>query len=135
MCTLDQYVERFKKHLTIAIANSLNTYRKCVKNGYSYGNCFVSRPYMIYKNKSQFGVWIRTLLDIFTDKNILLVEGKYSRSGVGNDMFKKVAFVKRILVSTKNLFAKYDNIKNEMLKNIKLDTLILLGTFCKTIGM
>lgn len=38
-------------------------------------------------------------------------------------------------MSTKNLFAKYDNIKNEMLKNIKLDTLILLGTFCKTIGM
>ncbi len=55
-------------------------------------------------------------MGIFTDKNILLVEGKYSHSGVGNDMFDKAASVKRILGLNKNAFAKYDDIKNEVLK-------------------
>lgn len=67
------------------------------------------------------------IIGYFTDKNILLVEGKYSRNGVGNDMFDKAASVKRILVPNKNAFAKYDDIKNEVLKNVNLDTLVLLA--------
>lgn len=30
ICTLDQYVERSKKHWTIAIANSIKTYKKWI---------------------------------------------------------------------------------------------------------
>lgn len=42
-------------------------------------------------------------------------------------MFDKAASIKRILEANKNVFAKYDDVKNEVLKNINSDTLILLA--------
>lgn len=91
-----------------------------------YGNSFVSRPYMIYRNKDMCGKWFKSILKLFTDKDIVLIEGIYSRSGVGNDLFKEAKSVKRILCPNKDAFSKYDEILAEALK-IPQNKLILVA--------
>ena len=47
---------------------------------------------------------------IWDNKNVLIVEGRYTRFGVGNDLLENAKDVKRIIVPDKNAFEKYDEI-------------------------
>ena len=47
---------------------------------------------------------------IWDNENLLIVEGKYSRLGVGNDLFDNAKSIKRILCPNENAFDKYDQI-------------------------
>ena len=79
-----------------------------------YGSTFISRPYMDVKKSNA-----RTLAEldflklkcIWKNKDILIVEGKYSRSGVGNDLFDGARSVSRIICPSKNAFNSYEEIK------------------------
>ena len=44
------------------------------------------------------------------------MEGKYSRLGVGNDLFKTAKSVKRILCPNKNAFSRYERIYSAVKK-------------------
>ena len=46
----------------------------------------------------------------------MIVEGEASRLGVGNDLFKNVASIKRILCPAKNSYSRYEDILKECLK-------------------
>ena len=63
---------------------------------------------------------------IWQDKDIVIVEGKLSRLGVGNDLFDNVKSLKRILCPAENAFDKYDEIFAECLKQPK-EKLFLLA--------
>lgn len=85
-------------------------YKKYIDNTYLYGNAFVSRTYLIYPDKSKCNQWFARIRDIFKNRDILLIEGKYSRSGVGNDLFTEAKSVKRIICPPYNAFDKYNQI-------------------------
>ena len=108
------------------IGRNYKQYLKYFNREHLYGNAFVSRPYMIYKNKDKCDEWFKAILNLFYDKDIVLIEGIYSRSGVGNDLFKEARSVKRILCPNKNAFSKYDEILKEALK-ISQNKLILVA--------
>lgn len=55
----------------------------------------------------------------------MIVEGKNSRSGVGNNLFDNATLVQRIICPSRNAYSKIDEIENEVLKNGQ-DKLILL---------
>ena len=59
-------------------------------------------------------------------ENIVLIEGSGSRLGVGNDLFKDVLSLGRIICPPENAFLKYEEIKKEALK-IDKDKLILVS--------
>lgn len=77
-----------------------------------YGNSFVSRFYLGYKDKTnkRNDNIIKMLKEIWHNQEILLVEGRYSRLGVGNNLFNNSKSIQRILCPDKNAFRHYDKI-------------------------
>lgn len=63
--------------------------------------------------------YIALLKSIWNNRNILIVEGKQSRLGFGNDLFENTVSVRRILCPATNAFDKYDEILSEVQKTPK----------------
>ena len=95
---------------TYIIAKEYSAYNNLLNENYIYGNAFISRPYIVYKDKSGAGDVFALLKQLWDKKNILIVEGEFSRSGVGNDLFSNAKSVHRILCPAKNAFSKYAEI-------------------------
>jgi len=70
----------------------------------------VSRPYIEEKNKEKCKDFFRNLKKIWEKKNIVLVEGTYSRLGYNNDLFNNANSIKRIICPAENAFEIYDKI-------------------------
>lgn len=90
-----------------------------------YGSTFISRPYMDLADKSVSAGYFQSLKQIWTDKDILIVEGKTSRSGVGNDLFQEAKSIQRIICPSKNAYAQIDEIISAI-KTYGQDKLVLL---------
>lgn len=91
-----------------------------------YGNAFLTRFYMDYEKKGHIPDLVENLKKIWDKKDILIVEGKYSRLGVGNDLFENSKSLKRLLCPEKNAFGRYDTLLEEAIKHGK-DRLILIA--------
>lgn len=94
-----------------------------------YDACF-SRPYIRYKKKNNqiSEELFRNIKKIWDHKDILLVEGEFSRLGVGNDLFQNANTIKRILCPSKNAFSKYNEILSAVKKHYHQElVLIALG--------
>ena len=57
----------------------------------------------------------------------MIIEGKQTRMGVGNDLFEKSKSVRRILCPSVNAFEKYDKILDCIVENAAADDLILMA--------
>ena len=53
MCGVSNYVFSSRVHWTNQLLQNSSMYRKVIKKDRVYGNSFVSRPYMIYKDKQK----------------------------------------------------------------------------------
>lgn len=90
-----------------------------------YGSTFISRPYIDLEDKSGAVASFAGLNKLWANRDILIVEGETSRSGVGNDLFATSKSLSRIICPSKNAFSQYDVILEEILKYCD-DRLILL---------
>lgn len=90
-----------------------------------YGSTFLSRPYIDLKDKSGVSNYFDKLKLLWNGKDILIVEGKYTRSGEGNDLFKNAKSIKRVIAPSHDAFSKYQAIEESILNNAG-DRLILL---------
>lgn len=99
-----------------------------------YGSTFISRPYIDLKDKSKADIYFRQLRELWNNKDILIVEGKYSRSGEGNDLFSNANSIKRIICPSRNAFSYIENIEDAIKKycSNKL-ILLMLGPTAKVI--
>lgn len=91
-----------------------------------YGSSTFTRNYIAVEDKSICKEYFESIKKIWNDKEIIIVEGKYSRLGIGNDLFNEAKSIQRILAPNKNAFDKY----NEILNRVKLesqDKLILIA--------
>lgn len=73
-----------------------------------YGDSLFTRFYMNKKDKSKTPDYIKTLKRLWEGEKLLIVEGKYSRLGVSNDLFDNTISIKRILCPQENAFDRYD---------------------------
>lgn len=91
-----------------------------------YDACF-TRPYIRYNKKNNHisEQLFNKLKKIWDQKDIVIVEGEYSRLGVGNDLFDNAKSLKRILCPSKNAFSKYDEIIKSIKKHCKNKLVIL----------
>lgn len=124
---LDKYTEEaafaMRKYLTPETRMEHYRYLKFNRN---YFDAYVTRPYLIYNDK-QYAIKIFELWkQIFYARNILLVEGMYSRFGVSNDLLDGVKSIRRIICPPKNAFSKYDSIFDTVRKIARKDDLILI---------
>lgn len=90
-----------------------------------YGSTFISRPYIDLEDKSPAASSFAKLKQLWQDRDILIVEGETSRSGVGNDLFAQAKSVARIICPSKNAYAHYDEIASAIRQYGK-DKLVLL---------
>lgn len=72
-----------------------------------YYDAYLSRPYFMYRDKKGAKHRFDRLKEIWRDQDILIVEGKHTRSGVGNDLFMNAKSVIRILTPDKNAYDNY----------------------------
>lgn len=83
----------------------------------TFGNAFISRPYMNWIDKENSGKRFKILFELWEERDLLIVEGDKTRMGVGNDIFKKAKSIKRILLPSENAFFRYDDILKIILKH------------------
>jgi len=93
----------------------------------TYYDAYVSRPYMIYRDKSHAEKIFRLMKKIWRSRDLLIVEGEYSRMGVGSDLFAGVKRVRRILCPHENAFDKYNEIFGVVEESVLKDELVLIS--------
>lgn len=110
-------------------------YAEVVTSEKHYGSTFISRPYIDLVDKSVSEGHFRKMKEFFANQNILIVEGVYSRSGVGNDLFQGARSVERIICPSRNAYGKYDEILTEVRRHGagKL-ILLMLGPTAKVLA-
>ncbi len=97
------------------------------RDGFSYGNTNVSRCYIRYQDKTNSKRWFERLMDVWKDKDVVIIEGEKTRLGCGNDFLKTAKTVKRILGPAENAFDKIDEILDYTKNNIDKSTIIILA--------
>lgn len=78
------------------------------KPGKVYYCAQISRFYIPYRDKSRVAEMLKKWKELWKGKELLIVEGRNTRLGVGNDLFDQVKSVQRILCPSENAFEKYE---------------------------
>ena len=100
-----------------------------------YGSTFISRPYIDFLDKSKSKSQFEKLKKIWEGRDILIVEGYTSRSGVGNDLFDGAKSIKRIICPSRNAYSKKTEIMEEILKHSEGRLILLmLGPTAKVLA-
>lgn len=123
-------LKRFKKGAADYWRKTVVAYRERIYGvlnmGKQYFDAEITRPYMDLADKSQVGEYFNEFKKVWNDKNVVFVEGKMSRLGVGNDLFDNCKSIKRIICPTRNAFEAYDRILEACAKLPK-ETLFIIA--------
>jgi len=121
VCLPDAFTDRFrftywaipfwKDHMD----HYMDFYRELCSDSW-YGSTFVSRPYIDFEDKSQAKAQFEKLKSIWKNRDLLIVEGATSRSGVGNDLFDEANSIKRIICPSHSAFSRVHEIEQEIEK-------------------
>lgn len=122
VCLPDAFTDRFKftswaipfwkEHMD----HYMDFYRELCTDSW-YGSTFVSRPYIDFEDKSPAKGQFDKLKSIWKNRDLLIVEGATSRSGVGNDLFDEAKSIKRIVCSSHSAYSRVDEIEQEIEKH------------------
>lgn len=102
-----------------------------------YGETSVTRARTDLNRHIQDEVFVQWR-EVFAERDIVVIEGGVTRTGVGNDLFEKAKSVKRIIGPSKNAYDKVPQITKAFeVEKVKKSTLILvsLGPAAKKIAM
>lgn len=117
--------------------------KRYLKKEKVYLDTQLSRFYIAYQNKTK-GVnekaynrstqQLALLKEIWDGRDIVIVEGSQSRTGVGNDLYSNAKSIQRILGLSTNAFEKYDEMLDAIVAHASKDQLILLSYgMCATV--
>lgn len=125
--SLEKYTEDAAKDIRIYLTEDVRKEHMAVLDmNRIYYDAYVSRSYMMYKEKNYANKIFRLYKKLFDKRDILLVEGNYTRTGYNNDLFSTACSVKRILCPDYNCYEVYSEIYNAILKVADKDDLILI---------
>lgn len=118
----DENQQFWRNHLS---RHRADWYRFIAKDK-NYYNTAISRFYYPMRDKQESKKNSLLLKEIWKDQEILIVEGEFSRLGVGNDLFDSAVTIKRIICPSKNAFRNYDEIYEKTLLHGR-DQLVLIA--------
>lgn len=98
--------EYWKKHLS----QYRRVWYKYLIKGKKYYNASMTRQYIGLRNKAESEDIFEHLKKIWDDRDVVIIEGEFSRLGVGNDLLDNARSIKRILGPSKQAFVRYDEI-------------------------
>lgn len=83
---------------------------------YVFGDTQISRPYIAWKTSKNADIMFPRLMNLWKDKDIMIVEGAKTRLGVGNDLFSSARSIKRVLGPATNAFDHIDEIEDKVME-------------------
>ena len=96
-------------------------------SGMLLGDPHVSRPYLTMQDKKRapyvFDLW----KEIFAGRDIIVVEGRFSRIGIGNDLLSGAKKIQRIWCPPKDAFRQYKRIIEAVDRHATKNDLILIA--------
>ena len=95
--------------------------------GYRFGNLNITRFYIDYKNTDHVEFVLDSWRNIWNDRDIVIVEGEYTRLGIGNDLFSGTKSINRIIAPSKNAYDVYDSLFSFIKENVDKSKLILIA--------
>lgn len=101
--------------------------KKYLSYGHRYYDSLMTRFYMDYDDITESKLLIKQLKRIWKGRNIIIVEGDATRSGIENDLYKESLSIQRIICPSTNAFQFYSEIINAVTINAKKSDLILLS--------
>lgn len=107
---LYEYKFRTRYHWITELNKKKDIYLKFTQESRIYGNAFVTRPYIMFNNKEKSKDYFEHIRRLWEKRRIILVEGKFSRFSVGNDLLDNALETKRILCPPNNAFEKFEEI-------------------------
>lgn len=96
--------------------------KRCV-----YANSLLSRFYSVDYDYDAATHRIAQLRKLWQGRNLLIIEGKDTKLGVGNDLFSGACRMRRILGPSENAFQSYDELLSSVLSFAEKSDLILLA--------
>lgn len=107
------------------------THRKIIysfiKENVLYGDAHFTRFYWEHKNKESCTNVINKIKNIWKNRSIVFVEGEYTRSGIGNDLFENAISIQRIIAPATNAFRKYEKILQVIKSSVEKNNLIIIS--------
>ncbi len=76
----------------------------------TYGEALISRFYVGIEDKNFSALLIGKIKKIWENKKLLIVEGEFTRNGVGNDLFATAKSVSRVICPAENAYDKHKEI-------------------------
>lgn len=92
-----------------------------------YVNASITRPYIDYRSRSFSEEAFKNIKRIWDKRNIVFVEGKQTKLGIGNDLFNNAKSCKRIICPSINAFNSYEKIKIAIYNYVSKEDLILVA--------
>ena len=81
----------------------------------TYYDAYVTRPYILYKNKRNAERLFPLFKKIWKDRSVIIVEGKYGRIGIKNDLFDASKSIKRVICPPRDAWMFYEKIKQTVI--------------------
>ena len=91
-----------------------------------YENAFFSRPYIMYRNKTESAELFRRMKQIWENQKIVFVEGDISHNGVDVDLFENAASIERIICPSSQAWERYTEILDAC-RQLPKDRLMLVS--------
>lgn len=100
-------------------------HRRILSSDRVYYDAYMFKSYMPYKDKSAAKQRLCLIKKIWDGREVLIIEGKLTRTGCGNDLLQNAKSIQRILCPTSDAFKLYGRILDAA-KQVKKDKLILV---------
>lgn len=111
--SLAKYTDDAAKDIRIYMTKDVReSHMKLLDLDRKYYDAYISRPYIIYRDKENAKERFDWVIDIWKGEDVLIIEGEHTRFGVGNDLLENARSIQRIIVPDRNAFEKYEEIKN-----------------------
>lgn len=126
---LKQYNKQAREYWGICLGRYGMSWLDSLDTNKEYFDTQFTRPYMDYRDKTNVDHKFQLLKKLWLNRDVLIVEGRKSRFGVGNDLMGGSASIRRILAPETNAFENYNDIKEHILNFVdkNSDVLILLS--------
>lgn len=109
------------------VKNNIDKILPLLSKDRTYIDTQLSRFYIAYTDKSNCAKHVELLKKLWDGRDVIIVEGTQSRTGVGNDLYDNVKSLKRILGPAKDAFDVYDKMLNAITSNVSKEQLILMS--------
>lgn len=125
---LDNYTEEAADTIRAYLDNGIReSLMEIIDMDRVYYDAYVSRAYIIYKNKQHAEKIFELFKRIWKKRDILIVEGSRSYTGIRNDLFSEVSRIRRIIAPPQNAFLVYEEILSLIKENKSENMLVLIS--------